>query len=99
MAAKKRKHKYPTDTESGIRRIDEIRKCPVDQLTDEEHVKAFMDRFGAKALLLAYFDEEGIRHVFGRLYTASQWQQRYRELLELAVDCGFCGSLKQFAND
>lgn len=77
----KRKHKYPTDTEEGIRTIAQIRALPSGALTDEEFCKAFFDRFEAKALVMAYADQDGKWYSFGRLYRTAKWFSFYRELI------------------
>lgn len=80
----KRRRKYPripTDTESGIRRIDEIDKLPSCQLTDEEFVKAFYARFDARAMVILYYDVEGKSYIFGRLHRAAIFRSWYKGLI------------------
>lgn len=82
MNKPRRKHKYPTDTEVGIRTITQIRALPSGQLTDEEFVKEFFDRFEAKALLLTYIDEKNVLHRFGRLKHGAMASSFYRGLIQ-----------------
>lgn len=76
-----RKHKYPTDTEAGIRSITKIRSLPSGQLTDEEFAKEFFDRFQAKALILTYIDADNQTFCMGRLMKGAQPHQYYRGLM------------------
>lgn len=55
------------DTESGIRRLDQIKKLPVAELTDEEHIKYFFTRFDCESLAVIYLDKSGEMNCFGRL--------------------------------
>ena len=80
MSNKPKKQHYITDTAAGIRRIDEIRKLPSCQLTDEEFVKEFFDRFNAKALIMVYVDEQGQSVGFGRLKKGAKPFEYYRML-------------------
>jgi hypothetical protein len=75
--------KYVTDTEAGIRNINTIRKLPSCQLTDEEFVKEFFDRFEAKAMVLLYVDKTEQQQTFGRLKKGSKVYGYYRGLLEI----------------
>lgn len=75
----KRKHKYPTDTEAGIRTITQIRATPSGQLSDSEFVKCFFDRFKATAMIVAYIDEDGT-HCIGRLKHGANPMAYYRGL-------------------
>lgn len=81
MKGKPRKHKYPTDTEVGIRTITKIRSLPSGELTDSEFVKEFFDRFEAKALILNYIDENDQLHRFGRIRRGVQPLQFYKGLV------------------
>lgn len=61
-----KKH-YPTDTQAGIRTLAQIKSLPSHQLTDEEFVKAFFDRFQAKALVMCYIDsQDQVSGLYGR---------------------------------
>lgn len=75
----KRKHKYPTDTEAGIRTITQIRATPAGQLSDSEFVKCFFDRFKATALILTYMDDSGT-YCLGRLKRGANPMAYYRGL-------------------
>ncbi|RIV19735.1 hypothetical protein DYU11_22665 [Fibrisoma montanum] len=77
----KNKRTYPTDTQAGIRRINEIQNLPVKELTDDEVVKLFFKRFDAKALVMLYEDDKGQRYLFGRLYHRKNIINRYRALV------------------
>ncbi len=76
-----RKKVYPTDTEAGIRTITQIRNLKAGNLTDEEFVKMFFDRFQAKALVMGYVDEVGQFYGFGRMKRGASPQQYYRSIL------------------
>lgn len=58
---------YKTDTEAGIRRLNQIAKLPVSELTDEEHIKYFFKRFDCESLVITWLDKEGEINTFGRL--------------------------------
>lgn len=80
----KKRRQYPkvySDTAAGIRRIDQIDKLPSGQLTDEEFVKQFYERFDARALILIYMDETGQSYVFGRLHRQSKFRAWYKSLV------------------
>lgn len=80
MKKPKKKH-YINDTDAGIRPINKIRSLPSCQLTDEEFVKEFFERFEAKALVMLYIDDKDERHTFGRLKKGAQPFWHYRQLL------------------
>lgn len=79
----KKRRKYKTDSEAGIRPINVIDKLPSCELTDEEFIKQFYHRFGATALVVAYCDEEGEKHLFGRLKYGRNPGYWYRQLLHV----------------
>lgn len=80
------KRKYPTDTELRIRTITQIRDLPSCELTDEEFVKEFFDRFDAKALVMAYMDDEGKIQTLGRVKRGLKPLEWYRVLLRKVDD-------------
>ena len=81
-----KKH-YKTDTEVGIRPINVIRALPSCELNDEEFVKEFFERFGAKALILAYFDDKDEVTCLGRLKRGAQPFKYYRTLASILKKC------------
>jgi hypothetical protein len=55
-----------SDTAAGIRRKNIIDKLPISELTDEEIIKFFSNRFDVEALALVYMDKKGEIFCFGR---------------------------------
>ena len=90
---RRRKHKYPTDTEAGIRTLPQIRSLPSGQLTDEEFAKAFFDRFQAKALIMCYYDKDGFSNFFGRFKWGAEPQKLMR-VLKMVMDRMFVEATK-----
>lgn len=86
-----RKRKYPTDTEAGIRPINVIRSLPSGELTDEEFVKEFFDRFEAKALIVCYTEDGTTFTSFGRLKSGANPTEWYRKIIE-RLDKVFSGA-------
>ncbi len=76
-----RKRKYISDTEAGIRTITQIKNLPSCELTDEEFVKEFFDRFEAKAMIMIYVDGAGEFISFGRLKHGLKPFSYYRMLM------------------
>ncbi len=91
----RKKRGYQTDAEGGIRHLNVIKQLPVLELTDEEHVKVFMDRFEARAILMHYTDKDNGWHWFGRIKGGKQAQEDYDRLLE-RVKAFFRDDLIQF---
>lgn len=60
------KDSYQKDSDVGIRNMRDIKSSPVKELTDDEIVKLFFDRFNAEALVMMYQDKQGLRYFFGR---------------------------------
>ena len=89
----KQKHKYPTDTEAGIRTMPQLRALSAGQLTDEEFAKMFFDRFDANAMVLIYFDANDISTSFGRIKRGTKHIAYYRSLLR------FLREARMFASD
>lgn len=79
---KGRKH-YNNDTDAGIRPINVIRKLSSCQLTDEEFVKEFFERFDAKAMIIVYVDNTDTPYTFGRLKSGQKVYGQYRALMEV----------------
>lgn len=80
MNGKPRKYKYANDTAGGIRTLTQLRKLPSGELTDEEFVKQFFDRFEANALIMVYTDQDHLIQSFGRLRKGCKPFDYYRRL-------------------
>lgn len=93
------KHKYPTDTETGIRTITQIMNLPVRELSDEEICKLFFRRFDAKALVMVYVDKDDQEYIFGRLYGQAKWVAQYRRLLHLVERVKYFWNWKAISNE
>jgi len=60
-----------------MRNIRELRKLPISELTDEEILKAAVDRLQTKAAMLVYDDAESNKWIF-----LSRYQSGGKELLD-----------------
>lgn len=71
------------DSELEIRHLNIIKSLPVKDLTDFEIMKLFFSRFQASALVMIYFDKEGI-HISSRVNKPSKNMEKLEQLQNLS---------------
>lgn len=83
LREKLKKRDFYKDSELEIRNMNEINSLPVKQLTDLEIIKLFFSRFQASALVMIYFDKEGI-HISSRVNKPSKNMEKLEQLQNLS---------------
>lgn len=64
-----------------MRNIRELRALPISELTDEEIVKATMDRLNTRSIMLVYEDPDDLRVIFlGRYRKAGRLMLRQLQI-------------------
>ncbi len=79
-----------------MRHLNEIKKLPIDQLTDEEIVKVVQKRFNAQLAALIYMDEDGKKFFIVRYKNRegkSFWMQMFHAWAKMF------GEIRKLKND